>query len=138
MIYCKAILPRAGIGNRLFPWARCCVFSHVTGIPMISPSWSQLKLGPLVRRETDLRTYHNIFQSRPNEITGVRSTLIRFIAKTAQEPNALTINPPKTSRNLVYVFTGADGLFEKLIGWESFLGNQLEGMTREKWLKQVP
>ena len=29
LIYCDAILPRAGLGNRLFPWARCRIFSYL-------------------------------------------------------------------------------------------------------------
>src|SRR4029453_184268 len=37
MIVCRARLPRAGLGNRLFPWARCRVFSLATGVSVLGP-----------------------------------------------------------------------------------------------------
>ncbi|QGR74829.1 alpha-1,2-fucosyltransferase [Acinetobacter lwoffii] len=56
--------PGAGLGNLLFPWARAEVLAkHYNGY-MISPTWRNLKLGPILRRENDFRTYGDIFKHR--------------------------------------------------------------------------
>lgn len=54
---------RPGLGNRMFSWARAEVFSSRTGARLIAPMWSQFKLGPMLRRETDMRYYLNLFDN---------------------------------------------------------------------------
>lgn len=55
---------KPGLGNRMFSWARAEVFSRRYGARMIAPQWTQFKLGPLLRRETDLRYYTNLFNNQ--------------------------------------------------------------------------
>ena len=61
-----------GLGNLLFPWARARVFAARTGARMISPTWPQLKVGPLLRRERDSRTYAAMFRATADEISGLQ------------------------------------------------------------------
>ena len=52
----------AGLGNLLFPWARSMVLARSAGLIPIFPTWPQLKLGPIFRRERDARTYQDLFR----------------------------------------------------------------------------
>lgn len=59
-----ASVGRTGLGNMLFSWARAEVFSHRFRVPMLRPQWTQPKLGPLLRGETDFRYYAGLFDDR--------------------------------------------------------------------------
>src|SRR5438309_1148882 len=85
MLCCEAVLPRAGLGNRLFPWARCRVFSFASKVPMVSPRWTQLKIGPLLRNESDLRLYFNLFKPGADEVRGINKLRLRLFSKTEPE-----------------------------------------------------
>lgn len=54
-----------GLGNLLFVWARAYVRALETGGELVAPIWHQIKVGPLIRREPDLRTYVDVFPFRP-------------------------------------------------------------------------
>ena len=62
MLHVHAVIPRAGLGNSLFPWARAEVFRRRFDLPMLSPVWFKPMLGPTLRRETDKRFYWRLFQ----------------------------------------------------------------------------
>src|SRR5262245_16094370 len=89
MLFCHAVLPRAGLGNRLFPWARCVIYAHLHALPVIAPSWVQMKVGPLVRGEIDLRLYHNLFHVNPTHIRGLKRAYLAGFAHKANEPEHL-------------------------------------------------
>lgn len=59
-----ANLPRAGLGNMLFVWARALVFAHLNNLPLYTSSWTHPKIGPLLRRERHTRLYWGYFESR--------------------------------------------------------------------------
>ena len=73
-IYCSAKLskvdagicrsPGPGLGNLMFPVARAIIHSERAGNIMISPTWTQLKIGPFLRREKDNRIYSKEFYGR--------------------------------------------------------------------------
>lgn len=68
-----------GLGNLLFPFARAVVTSNKYNIPIINPTWFQIKPGSYLRNENDKRTYHNIFNPYPNSIKGYNK-LIKIIS----------------------------------------------------------
>ena len=72
--FVDAAVGRTGLGNMLFPWARAEVFSQRLGIPMLAPQWTQPKVGPLLRREKDLRYYTGLFDDR-SYVRGARRWL---------------------------------------------------------------
>jgi hypothetical protein len=53
--------PGPGLGNLMFPFARAIIGSQGTDNILISPTWTQLKIGPFLRREKDKRIYINEF-----------------------------------------------------------------------------
>jgi hypothetical protein len=65
---CLAVLPNAGLGNILFPWASAQVFASLNGIPATAIGWSRPHIGPLLRGETQLRVYRGSFQSSYRDI----------------------------------------------------------------------
>lgn len=117
MIYCQAILPRAGLGNRLFAWARCCIFSHLRHIPMLAPSWFQVRPGALLRRELDPKFYHNLFTRRPDHIGGVRKLWLQLRGRHVPEPLSYT-DPIESfgDRPTIVTFRGLKDFFGTLNG----------------------
>lgn len=71
MLFGLADLGRHGLGHSLPAWARCVVWSHQTGAPMIAPQWFKLRIGPYLRRERDKRNYFLLFRS-PGYVAGLR------------------------------------------------------------------
>lgn len=57
-----AELPRTGLCNMLFPWARAVIFARDSGCAMLAPQWVKIqRLGPWIRGEVDKRYYFNQF-----------------------------------------------------------------------------
>lgn len=138
MLYCQAILPRAGLANRLFPWARCRIFSYVNNIPMLSPRWTQIKIGPLLRRESDLRFYHDLFKKRPEDIGRMKRLWLLSVAKKEPEPDDFDFPQKRTtSKHIIVAFKGERDHFRKLNGWNQFLYKEIRAMTRDQWLKEA-
>ncbi len=53
-----------GLGNLLFPIGRALIGQKTHGGSFVYPTMRQLKLGPLLRRERDLRIYGDILRQR--------------------------------------------------------------------------
>lgn len=70
-----AELPRTGLCNMLFPWARAVLFARDSGCAMIAPQWVKIhRIGPWLRGEVDKRYYFNQFTNE-GYIKGVRRLL---------------------------------------------------------------
>jgi hypothetical protein len=136
-VFCHAILPRAGLGNRLLTWARCRVFSETFSVPMLRPTWAQLKVGPLLRGETDWRTYHNLFRSAPDEVSGLRRLGVLLSARRLREPEPWRALGGAETRPRVIVFRGFEPGFRPLIGWHELLHRELLAMTCPRWTRTV-
>jgi hypothetical protein len=54
-------LPRAGLGNMLLVWARAVLFADINSIPVVAPSWGQIRIGTYLRGEREKRYYGNLF-----------------------------------------------------------------------------
>ena len=74
--YVYAVLPKTGLCNMLFPWARAEIFARNNACEMIAPQWVKLcRLGPWIRGEIDKRYYINQFIDT-NYVSGVRRILL--------------------------------------------------------------
>jgi Glycosyl transferase family 11 len=138
-MYCRAVLPNAGLGNKLFPWARCRVFSLEHGVEMLAPRWAQLKFGPLLRRDRDIRLYHDLFKPRtPGCLSGLRAWWTRLsTTRVVDEPADLHETPVSTASNQIVVFKGAKDHFGALTGWDEVLLEEIRAMTRGHWLRRA-
>src|SRR5258708_37244750 len=131
--YCRAILPRTGLGNRLFRWARCRVFSFTNKVPMLSPRWAQLKVGPLVRGESDRRLYFDLFKPGTDEVRGIRRLRLQLFSRREEEDARAAAN----GMTVVKVFAGEQERFQPLNGWDQFLHDELRSITKERWLRSA-
>lgn len=131
-------LGREGLAHSLLAWARCAVWCDQVGAEMIAPKWFKLRVGPLIRRERDLRNYHKQFISG-NNISGIyRNILLVSSDKLYAELDL----PEKTSyirRNTVVVFRNAvakneEKFFHYIIDKGPFLKDLLIGITKESLL----
>lgn len=135
-IYAFPAVGRAGLGNLLFPWARAEVFARQHGLPVLAPQWTQPKIGPLLRREKDLRYYTGLF-SNAGCVRGLRRWWIAYRAEHVSEelgPRALR-NPPQRRPRAV-VFSGEGAWFEPLHAHREFVARRLieilSGSTRNQ------
>lgn len=60
-----------GLANMLLSWARALVAAERLGLAMIEPAWLSVKIGPLMRRERDNRTYAGLFRRDEQAVAGI-------------------------------------------------------------------
>jgi len=63
-----ADLPRAGLANLLYIWAKAYIFSSKTGQRLYVNGFNQVKLGPILRRERTKRNYRGFFKYKTNYV----------------------------------------------------------------------
>jgi hypothetical protein len=120
---------RAGLGNLLVSWAKCEVFARDHHCPVIAPQWSQPKIGPILRREKDLRYYLGIFRHRPDYVRGLRrlwllARLPRIDAELVKPEDLASAR--QNRRPIVVNFHEIKRLFEPLLGHEEFVARQIK------------
>lgn len=59
IVVCK--LPKAGLGNQLFPLMKAYTFAHINSLPVIITGYKQFFIGPYLRGEKSKRKYNHIF-----------------------------------------------------------------------------
>lgn len=125
-----------GLGNLLFPWARMVMAAEKDGLRMLWPTWPQLKLGPLLRRERDARFYGDLFHNPGEYIGGVRKFLIRKTYSKIDEViyGGGSVPDRKLERSVVY-FSGMDGMFEPILSHRATIQCELLRMCRSKHLQ---
>jgi hypothetical protein len=102
-----------GLGNCLFPWARMIVAARRRGLVPIWPTWVQIKLGPLLRRERDLRHNSGLFAPAPGYVAGARKQWVLAVHRSIDE-EALLADPP-FQPGLVVRFRGLGTYFHPLV-----------------------
>lgn len=144
MIYCQSVFQKgSGLGTRLFPWARCRIFSHLNDVPMLYPQWVQPRVGPLIRGGIDLNCYTNqillyrLFNKRDKEIGGAQRLFIQVTAKREAEPDDLNERVNENYKKAIIEFRGDKEHFRNLDGWDEFLLGAIRGMTKSHWLRIV-
>ena len=131
----------SGLGNRLWPWARCVVYSHLHGVPMVKPLWLwPMRIGPLVKQRMPVATwpghlYMNLFRARPAEVTG--SVRLHAMLRSPEIPEPASLDTPPQAEDGAVTFTGEGGMFAPLLGHEALVRNAIRTMTKERWLRVV-
>jgi hypothetical protein len=64
IVVCK--LPRAGLGNQLFPLMKAYTFAYINTLPVIVTGYHRVKIGPYLRREKTKRIYNGFFAFQKN------------------------------------------------------------------------
>ncbi len=125
------VIGRSGLGNALLPWARCTVWCHDTGVPMLRPQFRQVHIGPYLRRERDKRQYHRLFHN-PGYVSGLRRFLKIRLGRKVLERDATE------RRGATVWFSGLEGLFRPLAGRSDLVLSELRRMTRPEYLPDPP
>lgn len=104
-----------GLGNLLFPFARCAVASKRLGLKRINPSWSAVHLGPIFRGERDSRFYGNLFSNKFG-VSGLRKSIIMRLGQHVREIDIPILDLRRKSlRPKVVVFEGLGDFFNDIL-----------------------
>lgn len=142
MLYAQVAFDRgAGLGNRLFPWARAKIFCRINGARLLSPRWCQFRIGPLLRGGIDLGTFHRQFLLMQN-FRGGREYIHGFERLKARIYSTVTLEPSNfrdrldndSETSLIVTFQGDRDRFQSLHGFEQYIFDEILAMTRRRWL----
>jgi hypothetical protein len=130
-----AILPKAGLGNKLYVWAKATVFSYLNQTELITFGWTQPSLGPFFRREKSKRLYLGQFKN-PKYFD--LSTLLQYwiFAERITDPD-LVIKANDFNKNELILFKGLrkgipDDSFRDLKPFRFYLKDKLQDMLTPK------
>lgn len=127
-----------GLGNLLFPWARSILASQKYGLTPISPTWFQIKVGPILRREADLRFYFDLFKKNPHEISGMRKLFYLLKHSLVTEDYLVYLKSciyPLKNETKIVVFEGLKDYFNSMIMEHAFIYDELLKITRNEHKK---
>lgn len=133
-IYAYPQTGRAGLGNMLFPWARAEQFRYLHHLAMLSPQWTQPKVGPILRRERDKRFYTRSFQS-DSYIYGLKKWWILLTSSRISENDVTAIQQIRGSK--VVVFSGLGNYFQDFLGNHNLIVERLNKIIRPHLLQSV-
>lgn len=145
MIYCHPVYGRGnGLGNRLFPWARCRVFAHLNHVQMLAPVWFRLSVGSLIRGGINPRAYlqqivlAGLFTRGSDELGGRRRLRVLSTALKLSEPTDLRVPEGLGGTgDVLFQFRGDKRHFRDLAGWDQFLHRELRRITKRHWLHKA-
>lgn len=89
-VFCH--LPNAGLGNKLFVWAKAHAFAKLNHLPLVVSGWTQFHMSPILHGG-DFRFYWNYFRS-VKEVNWFKQAAIRRLAKIAEEPPVVHLDLP--------------------------------------------
>ena len=117
-----ALLPVAGLGNKLSVWAKAAVFAHQNKIPLAVAGWGWPRPRALLRGGRRERQYSRYFVPRYSGL-GRAIASIAVMRGIVAEP---AVNEDLHLRNAVYVFN-------KMPHWSDYFGaiREHRGLVRE-------
>lgn len=99
-----AILPKAGLGNKLYVWAQAQAFADLNQLRVLTLGWTRPSLGPLMRRERSSRLYMGQFRS-PDVEDFFLLTQSVLLSKSIKNPSLETLSKGY-SENQLFIFKG--------------------------------
>src|SRR5687767_3258970 len=91
-VNCK--LPKAGLGNQLFPLVKGHVFAYLNKLPVVVTNYHHIKAGPYLRREKNKRKYHGFFKFQRSVLGALwerRKLVLSSQYRTVDEPQVMNI-----------------------------------------------
>lgn len=121
-----------GLGNLLFPFARAIVYSYKHNIPMINPTWPNIKVGPITRKERDKRFYLNLFE--PVGMNGFKKYFLLNTLKMIHETRLSEINLEK---NTILVFSGLRNYFDDIRYDHEIIKEKILTVIKKRFLQKI-
>jgi hypothetical protein len=116
LVVCK--LPKAGLGNQLFPLMKAQVFAHLNNLPIIITGYHQIKIGPYLRGEKSKRNYNGYFNFQKNIFGELADKWKLNISKNLQvcrEHSLNKIADDKIGESKIY-------LYSEIPHWKDYFG----------------
>jgi hypothetical protein len=121
-----------GLGNMLFPWARSVSLGARYHLPVLFPTWPQIKLGSYWRGERDKRHYARLFRPTPDYVTGWQRLRLLLASPSISEEEFLQ-DPHahmNSSRDVVVRVTGLGSFFLPILHDHDIIRAKLLDMVR--------
>jgi hypothetical protein len=105
VVICK--LPRAGLGNQLFPLVKAAVFAELNELPLIVSGYNQFRIGPYLRGEKTKRNYRGVFSFRKKGLAALSDQFSLFRYRHYREIMEPAIGrlPAEPSSNRKFIFS---------------------------------
>jgi len=116
-----------GLGNLLFPWARSVVISEKHKLKPIAPTWLQIKIGPILRSEPDLRLYGDLFYTPKESIHGFQRLFLLATKKKINED----FLPTSELKDGIFVFCGFKNYFKDISKNHNLIWRELLKITKD-------
>ena len=105
-----AKLPRAGLGNKLFVWARALVFAKRNNLPLYVIGFNRIHIGPFLRSEKAKRFYFGQFKRN--------SFLIKMMYLQHMLANTSILTEPDIESTAVQI--NSRYLFDQIPSWKNY------------------
>lgn len=115
--FCCIRIGGLGLGNMLFTYAKAVLYERDHDVKMIWPTWMSIPVGQILRRESNKRFYHDLFQNNIGAVSGIRKMWLLW-----------------TKRKDIVVMEGMEGEFEPLAGKENsqYLHHHFQTILQER------
>jgi hypothetical protein len=132
-IYGFPVLPKAGLGNMLIPWADCYIWCKDLGLEQIPPFWRKIRIGPYLRGERDKRQYQRLFINS-KFIYRLKRLLLLLVSNKISAEKFRELKAYKTNFPATLVCFSDMNQFERLIGRHDEVLKELIRITRPEYL----
>lgn len=133
-----AMLPRAGLANRLLVWAKAAVFADINHLPLYVHGWNHIHLGPIIRREKSARYYGSFFENPKNASFHFFVNRLLHQERLQYEPTIEVVDTRIKNSFVFSVVPHKSDYFKALRGHEDFLRACFFDMIRKKWRDRSP
>jgi len=142
------LLPKSGLGNKLYVWAQAYSFAYLNQLKVLEFGWTQPSLGSIIRRERSIRLY--LGQFRSPKIEDLLLLLKNSLKSKPFINPPLELFPEKIYRNQLFIFQGLanldtlkpDNSFEQLKSLRDFLKislfQRISDRMKKKLQKTIP
>jgi hypothetical protein len=105
IVICK--IPKAGLGNQLFPLMKASVFASINELPLVILGYNQFKIGPYLRGDKSKRKYTGYF-SFQKSILGEqvdRLKLLQYATYKKEEDPRIQRLPESRKQKTIFSFS---------------------------------
>lgn len=122
IVFCK--LPKAGLGNQLFPLVKAHIMASLNGLPVVVTNYHQLKIGPYLRGEKTKRKYRNYFTFQKSILHDQRNRLKLKYSDKSKILHEATLGKYDSEK-----LTANSFLYDTIPHWSDFFKNLKEYRT---------
>ncbi len=115
IIVCK--LPRAGLGNQLFPLMKAVVLHQLSGLPLFVTQYHKISLGPYLRGEKSKRSYSGYFKFQKNIFLATADRLRLLLYK-----NHTVVPEPSIHKSISNPHGRTCYLYSAMPHWDDYFG----------------